>query len=166
MTGFDALRDRIAESIGVVHRSELGQVRADDFQRFAYACNDLDARYLDDEYARSQNLPGCIAPPMFVSAVMQWGPGPAEDALRPDGTVLDATASLPLDGLRLMGAGQDIEFHSDVVDGDILHAEVDVASVRLKEGRSGDMLIIEIRRRYFHADDSPVATCLETVIAR
>ena len=44
----------------------VGEVTAKEIKRFAYAIDDLNPLYLDEEYARSVGLPGVVAPPLFV----------------------------------------------------------------------------------------------------
>ena len=158
---------QLAEGIvGEVHTQELGYIARKDFQRYAFATGDLNPRYLDEEAARAEGLPGVVAPPLYLSGVMGWEPGPAEAELRPDGTGRTETAGLPLEGLRLMGAGQDIELLHPVVDGMRIVAHVSLDSVQLKQGRSGPLLLLQILRRYIDGDDREVLTCRESFIAR
>ena len=152
--------------VGKEHTQELGRISQKDFQRFAYAIGDLNPRYLDEETARAAGLPSVVAPPLYLSGVMGWEPGPADEELRGDGTGRAETAGLPLEGLRLMGAGQEIEIHHPVVDGMEIVAHVSLASVELKDGRSGPLLLLQILRRYIDGEGREVLTCRESFIAR
>jgi hypothetical protein len=102
---------------------------------------------------------------MFLSAMVGWGPGPAEDGLRADGSDPAATSGLPLEGLRLMGAGQEIVYHRDVQDGMVLDVAVGVETAEPKKGRQGQMIVLTLRRTFSYAGN-PVVTCREKVIAR
>lgn len=163
---FSDVYERAKAEIGKEHQIAIGQVVSKDFHRFAYAVDDLNPRYVDDEGARAQGLPGAVAPPLYLSGVMGWGPGPAQDELRPDGTGKAETVGLPLEGLRLMGAGQEIELHHHVVDGMDITAHVSLESVQLKKGRSGPLMLVRVLRRYVDQDGREVLTCHENFIAR
>jgi acyl dehydratase len=163
---FQAAYERAQAAVGQVHELPLGRMNAKEFQRFAYATGDLNPIYTDDEAAREQGLPGAVAPPLYLSGVMGWEPGPAEADLRPDGTGRTETVGLPLEGLRLMGAGQDIELLHPVVDGMHIVAHVSLDGVELKHGRSGTLLLLRVLRRYVDGDGREVLTCRESFIAR
>ena len=152
--------------VGKVQVQELGRMSKKDFQSFAYAIDDLNPRYLDEGSARSQGLPGVVAPPLYLSGVMGWEAGPAEEDLRPDGTGRTETAGLPLENLRLMGAGQELEFHHPVTDRLHVTAHVSLESAELKQGRSGQLLLLRILRRFLDADGRELLTCRESFIAR
>lgn len=166
MTVFESAYERAKEIVGQVHQVDLGRMSRKEFQRFAYATGDLSPRYLDDEAARAVGLPEAVAPPLFLSGVMGWEPGPGEEDLRADGTGRTETAGLPLEGLRLMGAGQEIEIHHPVVEGMEIVAHVSLDGVELKQGRSGTLLLLQILRRYIDGEGREVLTCHESFIAR
>ena len=163
---FSKAHELAKDIVGKEHTQELGRISQKDFQRFAYAIGDLNFRYLDEEKARAAGLPSVVAPPLYLSGVMGWEPGPADEELRRDGTGRAETAGLPLEGLRLMGAGQEIEIHHPVVDGMEIVARVSLASVELKDGRSGPLLLLQILRRYIDGEGREVLTCRESFIAR
>ena len=152
--------------VGQVHELPLGRMSKKEFQRFAYATGDMAPRYVDDDAARAEGFAEAVAPPLFLSGVMGWEAGPAEDDLRPDGTGKTETVGLPLEGLRLMGAGQEIELHHDVVDGMEIVAHISLDGVDLKEGRSGKLLLVRMLRRYVDGGGREVLTCRESFIAR
>jgi hydroxyacyl-ACP dehydratase HTD2-like protein with hotdog domain len=150
MSTLDAVCERVRDHIGKVVRDDLGTITARDFQRFAVAAGDT---------------PGDVAPPLFLSSVLGWGAGPAGDALSPDGTG-DEKAGLPLDGLRLMGAGQDLDFHHPVRDGMRVVRDTSVEDVTLKQGGSGPFLIVTMLREFSDDSGTPLVTCRDTLIAR
>lgn len=152
--------------VGGKERVPLGVVRAKDFQRFAVASGDPNPVFFDDRTARRHGKPGVLAPPLYLSSVMGWDVGPSEESLRPDGSAGDDAASLPLEGLRLMGAGQDLEFLEPVTDGTEVVMERTVEAVDLKEGRSGALVLVRLVKRFLGADGRLLLVCRETFIGR
>ena len=160
------MHEGLQRYVGGKERVPLGVVRAKDFQRFAVASGDPNPIFFDDEVARRHGKPGVLAPPLYLSSVMGWGVGPPEESLRPDGSAGDDAASLPLEGLRLMGAGQDLEFFEPVTDGAEVVMERIVEAVDLKEGKSGALILVRLTKRYLGADDRLLLVCRETFIGR
>lgn len=164
---WEALCARARERVGDRLVVSLGRMSAVHFARFAGATGDANPRYVDDAAARAQGFPGVVAPPLLLSSVMRWDAGPPEGGLRADGAAAeDELASLPLAGLRLMGAGQDLEFVEPVVDGAQVTMEVTVDDVQLKRARSGPMLLVRLSRRYRDERGVELVRCRETFIAR
>ena len=164
--GLQSAYDRLQERLGQVTRVRLSTVRAADFRRFAVACDHLDPVVMDDAAAVAAGLPSSVAPPSFVSSVMGWGEGPPSGELRPDGTGGDPLSGLPVEGLRLVGAGQQVEIHGPVVDGTELHLEITLEEVQLKQGRSGELVLLKIRKRFLDGHDRQLVVCDETFIGR
>lgn len=156
---FEDHHQRLRAMIGLDHTTRLGPISRRDLNRFAVACGDPD---LAAEDAEGQ----LVAPPLFLSSVMSWGAGAAEDLLHPDGTSVEDTRGFHLDGLRLMGAGQDLEFHSPVQEGMSVVVHTRVENVQLKSGDSGPLLILRLLRRFTDDAVGPLVTCRETFIAR
>lgn len=162
----EAIYEQARPHVGRTTRTELGAISVRDFQRFAVACDDLNPLYLDDAAARTVGYPSAVAPPIFLSGVLGWEAGPPEDDLRPDGAAREQLASVPLESVRLMGAGQDLEFLRPIVDGTRVTMEVTVEDVQLKHGRSGPLLLIRLLRRYVDDRQEPLVVCRETFIGR
>lgn len=150
----------LLDSVGIVTEIEIGEVYERDMQRFAFAVGHLDPRFFPDQ----DHVPE--APPIFVTGTTGWSTGPIESELRPDGTVADFTSSLPLDGLRLMGAGQDLEFHSRAVAGMRLSCRYSLENIELKRGRSGELLLLTFLREYVDQNNDLTIRCRETMVAR
>lgn len=163
---YEAVSRDLTEQIGRIRRKPLGRVTALHFTRFAIASQEEAPRYFSDEQARSEGFPAVVAPPLFLSAVMGWVPGPDEDELRTDGLGDSETEDLPLGGLRIMGAGQDLEFFHPVVEGLEVTEETSVDDVQLKHGRSGTLIIYTLLRRYLDQDERELARCRENFIGR
>jgi hypothetical protein len=68
--------------------------------------------------------------------------------------------------MRIMGGGQDLELHAPVTDGTRVSMELRLDGVELKQGRSGDLLLIKVTQIYRDAAGRPLVTCRETFIAR
>ncbi len=145
------LYEKCRSLVGVSTTEYLGRIELLATQRFAVAAGAVQ----------------CPGPhPLFLSSVMGWRAGPPESELYPDGTADGFVPGLPLSGVRLMGAGQDLEFHEPPRVGADVTLETTVSDVELKTGRSGDLLFIHLRRRYTSADGTLLTTCRETFIAR
>jgi hypothetical protein len=144
--------------VGMVQSRALGRIGRRDLERFFVAAG----------FPVPDGPPGTpmVAHPLYLTAVLGWGPGPRTEELRPDGTeVLDIDA-IPLFGLRLMGGGQDLEFHADVTDGMDVRTELTLEGVEIKEGRTGRLLLLHLVRRYWDGPDTLLVTCRETLMAR
>jgi acyl dehydratase len=166
MVDWEAVCETARAHIGHISRFSLGKVSALQFQRFAIAAGDKSKRYFDNELPRPQGFSGAVAPPLFLSAVMGWEAGPDQESLRLDGAGRVEVTSLPLDGLRLMGAGQDLEFVRPVVDGCEVTQEVSIEDVQLKQGKSGTLLIFSLLRRYVDQDGRELVRCRDNFIGR
>ncbi|WP_067464369.1 FAS1-like dehydratase domain-containing protein [Actinomadura macra] len=154
MTDLTAAYERLRAMIGTSGPPTSGRVDRRDFVRFALAADDPNPIRQD------------IAPPIFVSSVQEWGTGKPMAALRADGTGSERTGWLPLDGLRLMGGGQDLDLHEPVLDGTELTISCTLEDVSLKQGRSGAFLLLSLVTTYRKPDGTAVVTCRETPIAR
>jgi acyl dehydratase len=143
-----------------------GTVSARDIERFAVASSDASPIYADEEAARQAGYDGIPSPPLMLSSVLEWGAGPRLNDLRPDGTGLGRESWLPLDGLRLMGGGQDLLLHSPVLAGTEFVAQPALESVTLKQGAAGSMVLMVIKTEFRTPEGVDLVTCRETLIAR
>lgn len=157
---------RLVEAKGRSTKIEVGTIAARDYQKFAYAVGHLDERFLIPPGGVTSLGQLAEAPPTYLSAVMEWSAGPEESRLRSDGSQPDVTGGLPMEGLRLMGAGQDLEFHTPLTDGMTIFMNVSILDVTFKEGRSGALILLTVLKEYLDDQSRPVVTCRETIIAR
>ena len=146
-----ALYEQCLPLVGASTIEHLGRIESLAAQRFAVAAGAMQSDALH---------------PLFLSSVMGWEAGPDESDLYPDGTAHGFVPGVPLSDVRLMGAGQDLEFHEPPQVGADVTLETTVSDVQLKQGRSGDLLFIHLTRRYSTADGTLLTTCRETFIAR
>lgn len=158
--------ERAREYVGRTQRVPLGRVRARDFQRLAVAAGDMNPEYFDESAAREAGHASLVAPLLYLTAVLGWEAGPAESELLPDGNARDPLGAVPVDGLRLMGGGQQLTFFEPVVSGMDVTMEVVVDDVELKEGRAGRMLLLRVCRRYVDERNLLLLECRETFIGR
>ncbi len=143
-----------------------GSVSARDIARFAVASGEDSPIYTSLEAARAAGYEGIPCPPLLLTSVLEWGAGPALGELRADGTGVGREAWLPLQGLRLMGGGQDLELHRPVLAGTEFVVEPALAAVERKQGGSGELILLTIETSYRTVDGEPLVTCRETLIAR
>jgi hypothetical protein len=144
--------------VGMVRSRDLGRIDRRDLDRFFAAVGAV----------APPGAPGspCAAHPLYLTAVLGWGAGPANEELRPDGTEILDTDAIPLSGLRLMGGGQDLEFHADVTEGMQVRTELTLEGAEIKDGRTGPILLLRLVRRYWDQQGTLLVTCRETLMAR
>ncbi|WP_158688020.1 MULTISPECIES: MaoC family dehydratase N-terminal domain-containing protein [Actinomycetes] len=144
---------RLRDELGKVCSADLGVLTQRDMDRFSIA-------------AWSPHSQAATAPPLFLSSVMGWGAGPPEEELDTDGTSSSDTRGLALTGVRLMGAGQNLEFHAPVREGTRVTARTSLRDIELKRGRTGQLLVLSIERQFTDEHSQLLVTCQETFIAR
>jgi len=143
-----------------------GSVSARDIARFAVASGDSSPIYTSEAEARAAGYEGIPCPPLLLSSVIEWGAGPALGELRADGTGVGREGWLPLDGLRLMGGGQDLDLHRPLLADTGFVAEPVLTGVERKQGGSGDLILLTIETGFRTVAGEPLVTCRETLIAR
>ncbi len=126
-------------------------VTAQDIQSFAEAMDDLNPLYTDVETARAAGYPDVIAPPMFC--------------MRMRGGKLLPEVPLP-SGFMSLHAGQEIEFHDEILAGQTYTITARVADVYEKTGRSGPMEIIVRESTITDATGRTIVTIRERQIVR
>lgn len=126
-------------------------VTADDIRDFAQALGDSNPLYLDRQAARAAGYPDVIAPPMFC--------------MRLRGGKMLPEVPLP-PGLMSLHAGQEIEFHGEIVAGRTYTLSARVADVYEKTGRSGPMDIIVRETHITDADGRAVVSIRERQVVR
>jgi hypothetical protein len=151
---------RLQRELGVETVDDLGVLQRRDLLRFAVAAAAL---------RPGQEPPADVpvqAHPLFLSSVVSWTAGPQEIELDPDGLHPSTRHGLPA-GIRLMGAGQDVTFHTHAHEGTPVRVHTALTDVRLTSGRSGDLLVGTVTRRFVDvADSRPLVTSHEKWIAR
>lgn len=152
---------RLRTEIGKERVEHLGVLSGVDFRRFSTAVR------APTECAETFDASGVqAAHPLYLSSVMSWGAGAPETHLDADGTSEEETRGLPLYGVRLMGAGQDLEFHAPVLEGTQVSVRTSLEDVQIKRGASGTLLILQVLRQFVDGDGHPLITCRESFVAR
>ncbi len=126
-------------------------VTAEDIRSFAEAMGDLNPLYTDVEAARRAGYQDVIAPPLFC--------------MRMRGGKLLPEVALPA-GFMSLHAGQEIEFHAEIIAGQTYTMTARVADVYEKTGRSGPMQIIVRESTITDAAGRTIVTVRERQIVR
>ena len=91
--------------------------------------------------ARAAGYANVDAPPNLLAAMVEWGVGTPESQLGSDGTP-DA-GDIPLaDGLRVMGAGEEMELVNPAVAGTEIVLETTLESITPKRTRAGTCVFV------------------------
>jgi acyl dehydratase len=135
-------------------------------RRYARAIGETNSLYLDPDYAKSRGYADVVVPPNFLPSLMDWSDGGDESTLRTDGTPADDMEWIPLEGVRLMGGGEETIFHAPLVAGTEVVMTSALDDVASRESKSGLMLILKIRNDYRTAAGAPVLTSVRTVLGR
>lgn len=160
---FATLRERIGSSSA----HELGEVTAMTIRRYARAAGETDPVHFDPEYARGQGLPDVVAPPNLLVGIVSWGDGGPEDALRRDGTELgEHLPGVPATGVRVMGGGEEMHFHQDVVAGTKVRQEIELVSVERKQTREGTMAVLRYQVAFTDENGEALLSSSRTVLVR
>ncbi|MDT5135875.1 MAG: hypothetical protein QOD58_137 [Mycobacterium sp.] len=158
-------RPRIGE---VLSRRSLGTLDAVTIGRYAITIGATDPRHYDSEAARSAGYPDVVAPPNLLAAVAEWGIGTPEADLQTDGTPDDG--EMPLGdgelGLRVMGAGEEMELVTPVTAGTELVLETTLEAVTPKQTRSGPCIFVTALNTFTAADGAVLNRNRRTVALR
>lgn len=143
-------------AVGRTSRVVIGEISARDMARYGVA--------VSGSVVDGADVGEAVAP-LYLTSVLAWGDGPAERDLLADGNAADPFAGVSVDGLRMMGGGQDLVLHRDVEPGSRVVIEVSIADVSLRETRSGLLLVIVVERRCSD-DRGLLLECRETFLGR
>jgi N-terminal half of MaoC dehydratase len=158
-------RPRIGE---VLSRRSLGTLDAVTIGRYALTIGATDTKHYEPEAARSAGYPDVVAPPNLLAAIAEWGIGTPEAQLAPDGTPPDS--DMPLGdgdlGLRVMGAGEEMELVHPVTAGIELVLETTLETVTPKQTRSGPCVFVTTLNTFTSADGTVLNRNRRTVALR
>jgi acyl dehydratase len=135
-------------------------------QRYARAIGETNPLYVDREFARSRGYADVLVPPNFLPSYMDWTDGGDAGELRLDGTPPGEMEWIPLEGVRLMGGGEEMVFHEPLVAGTEVVLTSSLDDVSGRESKSGLMLILRIRNSYTTTEGAPIMTATRTVLGR
>ena len=151
----------------VLARRSLGTLDATTIGRYAMTIGATDPVHYDRDAARAAGHADVVAPPNLLAAVVEWGVGTPEANLRPDGTPIGG--ELPLGdelGLRVMGAGEEMELLNPVTAGTDLVLETTLDAVTPKQTRSGPCVFVTTSNTFLSADGTELNRNRRTVVLR
>ncbi|ORW91711.1 hypothetical protein AWB92_17725 [Mycobacterium sp. IEC1808] len=156
---------RVGETLS---RRAIGTLDAVAIGRYAMTIGAADPSHYEAEAARSAGYPDVVAPPNMLAAIVEWGIGTPEARLLPDGTPQDG--DMPLGeaelGLRVMGAGEQMELVNPVTAGTELVLETTLESVVPKQTRSGPCIFVTTLNTFSAADGTVLNRNRRTVALR
>jgi acyl dehydratase len=133
-------------------------VTAQGAQRYAQAVGDLNPVYFDLDAARAAGYAGLVCPPTYVAYALVQG-RPLED-VGVDGLFV-GERPLRLDVGRVMFGGEEWDFVTPVLAGDVITAETTLSAIDQKDGTKGPF--VRITRETVYRRQDPTGT---TVVAR
>ncbi|MGE0304353.1 MAG: MaoC family dehydratase N-terminal domain-containing protein [Acidimicrobiia bacterium] len=162
----DAAAAELRDHIGQVTTTEIEPIPTWWAQRFAMACGETSAVFFDEAAAREEGWEAIPLPPLLLSSTRAWGAGVRTSELSPDGTVRHDVGLPRNGGFRALGGGQRLAFVGDALTGVGYTAEAEIVGVEQKSGRSGDLLIVEMQRRFSIRGGELVLVCDESRVLR
>lgn len=152
----------------VLSRRSLGALDAVTIGRYAMTIGATNPSHYEAEAARAAGHPDVVAPPNMLAAIVEWGLGTPEAQLQSDGTPQDG--DMPLGegelGLRVMGAGEEMELVNAVTAGTELVLETTLESVTPKQTRSGPCIFVTTLNTFTSADGTVLNRNRRTVALR
>jgi len=152
----------------VLERRSLGTLDAVTIGRYAMTIGATDPAHYDRAAARSAGYPDVVAPPNLLAATVEWGIGTPEAQLGPDGTPDDGDTPLGGGdlGLRVMGAGEEMELVNPVTAGTELVLETTLEAVTPKKTRDGTCVFVTTLNAFMSADGAVLNRNRRTVVLR
>ena len=150
----------------VLSRRSLGTLDAVTIGRYAMTIGALDPSHYDKEAAWSAGHADVVAPPNLLAAMVEWGVGTPESRLQADGTPVDGEIPLGDLGLRVMGAGEEMELVNPVVAGTEVVLETSLESVTPKQTRSGTCVFVTTTNTFMSVDGAVFNRNRRTVVLR
>jgi hydroxyacyl-ACP dehydratase HTD2-like protein with hotdog domain len=104
----------------------------------------------------------------MLAAIVEWGVGTPESRLQPDGTPQDGDMPLGDEelGLRVMGAGEEMELVNPAIAGTELVLETTLEAVTPKQTRSGPCVFVTTLNTFSSADGTVLNRNRRTVALR
>ena len=150
----------------VLSRRSLGTLDAVTIGRYAMTIGAPDPSHYDPAAAWSAGHADVVAPPNLLAAMVEWGVGTPESRLQADGTPVDGEMPLGDLGLRVMGAGEEMELVNPVVAGTEVVLETALESVTPKQTRSGTCVFVTTTNTFMSVDGAVFNRNRRTVVLR
>ncbi len=129
---------------------ERGKIR-----EFVQAIGDDNPIYTDPDAAKAAGYKDVVAPPTYLTVMDNWSGPDFQTRCR----------ELEIDPLKVLHGEQGYEYLEDIYPGDELTATAEVTEVYEKEGRSGRMVFIVMKKEYKRGGNT-VAICRSTTVVR
>jgi len=153
----DELRRLIGREVHYPAREELGRAS---IRYFALATGDDNPLYTDEAYAREAGYPSVIAPPTLICETCQYAHRPPDA----DGYI-GHEWHLPVEGCRLIRAGNEYEFVRPVLPADRISVTWKLEEIAERNSsRGGTQLFVTSVARYHDADGALVAVNREIIV--
>jgi acyl dehydratase len=149
----------------VLSRRSLGTLDAVTIGRYALTIGATDPSHYDPAAARAAGYADVVAPPNLLAAIVEWGVGTPEDQLQPDGTPDDGEVPLG-EGLRVMGAGEQMELVNPVTAGTEVVLETTLDAVTPKRTRGGPCVFVTTLNTFMSAEGAVLNRNRRTVVLR
>jgi hydroxyacyl-ACP dehydratase HTD2-like protein with hotdog domain len=149
-------------------RRGLGTLDAVTIGRYAMTIGATDPVHHDRAAARSAGYADVVAPPNLLAAIVEWGIGTPETRLQPDGTPDDGDTPLGDGdlGLRVMGAGEEMDLVNPVTAGTEVVLETTLDAVTPKKTRAGTCVFVTTLNTFMSADGAVLNRNRRTVVLR
>ena len=161
MQGSEISAEDFARYTGMAGEAKVAPMplERDALRRFVQAIMDRDLLYHDEAHARATKYSGLVAPPLYPVHAFRTAPGGADPLLLLHDDP-DADGSGGNDGVyfglapiespfkRLLNGGNEIEFYRCLALGERCVAKARYADVRLKQGKSGAILLTTIETEF------------------
>lgn len=153
----DELRSWIGRRVTYTAPEALGRAS---IRYFARALGDDNPLYTDEAYAQAAGYRTVIAPPTLVCETCQYADGPPGE-----NGYIGHEWELPIDGMRLIRAGNDYEFMRPVHPDDRITVTWTLADIEERPSRrGGTQLFVTSLAEYDNQDGERLATNRETVV--
>jgi acyl dehydratase len=160
------LVESIKSQIGDTMEPITGTIDAMFSRRYARSIGESNPLYFDEKYAKSRGYEGLVVPPNLLPSYLDWTDGGDEAELRPDGTPMEEMKWLPSEGLRIMGGGEEMNFHAPVIAGTEVTLVSELHDVEARESKGKLMIILKILNSFTAADGTLLMTATRTVLGR
>lgn len=151
----------------VLSRRGLGTLDRVSIGRYALTIGAADPAHYDPAAARTAGYPDVVAPPNMLAATVEWGIGTPEAQLQPDGLPPDGDTPLGEDlGLRVMGAGEEMELVNPATAGAEVVLETTLETVTPKQTRAGTCVFVTTVHTFMSADGAVLNRNRRTVVLR
>lgn len=151
----------------VLSRRGLGTLDRVSIGRYALTIGATDPAHYDPAAARSAGYADVVAPPNMLAATVEWGIGTPEARLQPDGLPPDGDTPLGEDlGLRVMGAGEEMELVNPATAGTEVVLETTLEAVTPKQTRAGTCVFVTTVNTFSSAGGAILNRNRRTVVLR